>query len=120
VVETVSTHPSGSRGDTDPEPPPARPPGETAPARGDAGTGPVQVEPRTLHLDREVRRATTEKARQNLEQDSGAAEPVVHVHIGRIEVRAPARSEPARRAPRPREPLLSLGEYLRQTAGGRR
>jgi hypothetical protein len=46
-------------------------------------------------------------------------EPVVHVHIGRIEVRGPA--APAwPQAPRPREPLLSLDDYLAQTSPRRR
>jgi hypothetical protein len=118
---TVSTHPSGSRRDPGPAPPPSRP-SEAAPARGDAPAAPVLVEPRVLDPDREVRRATTEgrPVQPDLAQDSDATEPVVHVHIGRIEVRAPARPEPPRRAPQPREPLLSLDEYLRQTAGGRR
>jgi hypothetical protein len=40
-------------------------------------------------------------------------EQVVHVHIGRIEVRAPAPPTP-RRSPPPREPTLSLAEYLGQ------
>lgn len=48
-----------------------------------------------------------------------SAEPIVHVHIGRIEVRAPAAPE-RRRAPRPREPRLSLDDYLAQTRQGRR
>lgn len=51
--------------------------------------------------------------------EPGSAEPVVHVYIDRIEVRAPA--TPTRpRAPRPREPRLSLDDYLAQTRQGRR
>ena len=46
-------------------------------------------------------------------------EPVVHVHIGRIEVSAPA--APAQpHASRPREPRLSLADYLAQTSARRR
>ena len=51
--------------------------------------------------------------------EPAASEPVVHVHIGRIEVRAPAAPERPR-APRPREPLLSLDDYLEQRAPRRR
>jgi hypothetical protein len=46
-------------------------------------------------------------------------EPVVHVHIGRIEVRAPA-VPPGPQAPRPREPSLSLADYLAQTSARHR
>jgi hypothetical protein len=60
-----------------------------------------------------VRRRAAEPLAAEPEQ-----EPVVHVHIGRIEVRAPA--APARpRAPRSREPLLSLADYLAQTSARR-
>jgi hypothetical protein len=64
---------------------------------------------------RRSRSALEEPVRQpDLAEGQEAAEPVVHVHIGRIEVRAPARPEPVR-APKPRDPLLSLDEYLTET-----
>jgi hypothetical protein len=60
-----------------------------------------------------VRRRAAEPPAAEREQ-----EPVVHVHIGRIEVRAPA--APARpQAPRSREPLLSLADYLARTSARR-
>jgi hypothetical protein len=46
-------------------------------------------------------------------------EPVVHVHIDRVEVRAPAPAAPRPQAPRAREPKLSLADYLAQTSGRR-
>src|SRR4051794_4470212 len=56
--------------------------------------------------------------RQAGKEADAEPEPVVYVHIGRIEVRAPA--APARpQAPRPREPTLSLADYLAQTSGRR-
>jgi hypothetical protein len=46
--------------------------------------------------------------------------PVIHVTIDRLEVRAPARAEPARQRPRP-QPTVSLSDYLRDGfSGGRR
>lgn len=45
--------------------------------------------------------------------------PVIHVTIDRIEVRAPAASNPApARARARREPTVSLAEYLRRSASG--
>lgn len=46
------------------------------------------------------------------------AEPVVHITIGRVEVRAAAESAPVPRSPRRRQ-ALGLDEYLRRKAGGR-
>src|SRR5262249_4054619 len=37
--------------------------------------------------------------------------PVIHVTIDRLDVRAPARAEPARQKPRP-QPTVSLSDYL--------
>ena len=46
--------------------------------------------------------------------------PVIHVTIDRLDVRAPARAEPARQRPRP-QPAVSLSDYLRDgSSGGRR
>lgn len=46
--------------------------------------------------------------------------PVIHVTIDRLDVRAPARAEPARQRPRP-QPTVSLSDYLREgSSGGRR
>jgi hypothetical protein len=46
--------------------------------------------------------------------------PVIHVTIDRLDVRAPARAEPARQRPRP-QPTVSLSDYLRDgSSGGRR
>jgi hypothetical protein len=48
---------------------------------------------------------------------SQPAEPIVHVTIGRVEIRAvPAPSAPKRTAPP--KPTLSLGDYLRRRNGG--
>jgi hypothetical protein len=48
--------------------------------------------------------------------------PVIRVTIGRVEVRAvnPPARPPAPPAPRPRQPSLSLGDYLAQRGEGRR
>ena len=49
--------------------------------------------------------------------EAKSAEPVIHVTIGRVEVRAvPAAPAPKRAAPS--APSLSLGEYLRRRDGG--
>ena len=43
--------------------------------------------------------------------------PVIHVTIDRLDVRAPARAEPARQRPRP-QPTVSLSDYLREGSSG--
>lgn len=48
-----------------------------------------------------------------------AAEPVIRVTIGRIEVRAAAPAPPPAPAPRPAGPRLSLEDYLRRRGEGR-
>jgi hypothetical protein len=131
---TAPAHSSGSRRDPAcvAAPPPARQPAEAAPARAGASPAPVLVEPRVRDRDPKARGAPPEQRPARPSQhgtvagvgpgaadEPGAREPVVHVHIGRIEVRAPARPQPPR-APKPREPLLSLDEYLEQTTRGRR
>jgi hypothetical protein len=45
-------------------------------------------------------------------------EPVVHITIGRVEVRAAAEAAPAQRRSPKRSMALGLDEYLRRKAGG--
>jgi hypothetical protein len=47
-----------------------------------------------------------------------ALEPVVHVSIDRIEVRAIAPAAPSIRSERSAQPAMSLKEYLRRRASG--
>jgi hypothetical protein len=47
-----------------------------------------------------------------------AAEPVVHISIGRVEVKAVAETTAPRRPPQPKRPALSLDDYLRERSGG--
>jgi hypothetical protein len=49
-----------------------------------------------------------------------AAEPTVHISIGRVEVKATAEPAAPKRAEQPRRPVLSLDDYLRGRAGGAR
>ncbi len=50
-----------------------------------------------------------------------APEPVIHVTIGRIEVRANTASAPVAQKPRDASPVMALDDYLRgRTEGGRR
>jgi hypothetical protein len=63
--------------------------------------------------------ARPRRTRVDVPASESASEPVVHVHIGRIEVRGPTAPERPP-APRPREPLLSLDDYLVQTSSRRR
>jgi hypothetical protein len=76
---------------------------------------PVRAEPLIPAADPERPRAMPSGAAPSGAEEPGTSGGVVHVHIGRIEVRAPARPE-GPRAPKPREPLVSLDEYLEQTA----
>jgi hypothetical protein len=73
-------------------------------------TGPAQRPAEALDAASEP---STPGRRRRATKPGPAPEPVVHVHIGRIEVRAPA-APAERRAPRLREPLLSLDDYLAQ------
>ncbi|HEX4963268.1 MAG TPA: hypothetical protein VF173_20730 [Thermoanaerobaculia bacterium] len=47
------------------------------------------------------------------------SEPVVQVHIGRIDVRAAQPPAPQRRPARPSGPRLSLEDYLKRREGRR-
>ena len=61
-----------------------------------------------------------ERAPFQARREEPVAEPVIHVTIGRIEVRAtPAPKAPARERPAAR-PAVDLEEYLRQRAQGER
>jgi hypothetical protein len=59
---------------------------------------------------------TTPGARPVTRRDR-APEPVVHISIGRIEVRATQETAPRRDQPR-RQPALNLDDYLRKRSGG--
>ncbi|HZP03463.1 MAG TPA: hypothetical protein VFB43_01095 [Terracidiphilus sp.] len=67
---------------------------------------------------------TAAPARQNHRdsdrETSGSAEPIVHVTIGRVEVRATAEA-PREKRPRKASPVMGVEEYLQRTAqrGGR-
>lgn len=130
---------------SEPARPPAQVPGRSAPSpraapvpEPSAATqppGPATARARVVKTRVVERRGETpsraaelpeasERARPTVESAAGApevesAEPVVHVHIGRIEVRTPAAAQRPR-APRPREPRLSLDDYLAQSRQGRR
>jgi hypothetical protein len=94
------------------EPPPDRTPRVDAP-----------VPDRRLHVPRVTTSGHAEEPRVSAVTGPArhAEPPVVHVTIGRIEVRAITPKEaPAPSAPSPRsEPTLSLDEYLKRRAGGR-
>ncbi|MFE0022447.1 hypothetical protein [Amycolatopsis sp. NPDC059021] len=50
-----------------------------------------------------------------------AAEPVVHISIGRVEVKAaadPGKNTAPKRKETPKQPVLGLADYLRERAGG--
>lgn len=64
---------------------------------------------------------TTSAARERRAAGPAAAEPVVRISIGRVEIRAdrPDALRPARPAARPRQPGVELSEYLRRRSGQR-
>ena len=85
-------------------PGPRRPPARRAPGRRAA---------------RATRRVPARRRGGGAAAEAAPAPPAVHVTIGRVEVRAG--SAPASRASAPiRRQAISLDEYLRQRAGGRR
>jgi hypothetical protein len=82
-------------------------------------------EPGKIFSAREIqlvprRRDVITRIRSQPPHEIPAAEPSIHVTIGRVEVRAtlpaPARSQP----PRAAAPIMSLDQYLRDRAGGGR
>ncbi|MFD9894247.1 hypothetical protein ACFWY9_33275 [Amycolatopsis sp. NPDC059027] len=61
------------------------------------------------------------KAAPVARQAEPAAEPVVHISIGRVEVKAtaePGKNAAPQRKETPKQPVLGLAEYLRERAGG--
>lgn len=73
---------------------------------------PARAPNRAMPLREQVLAGRTAEAR--------AQAPVIHVTIDRIDVRAPAPSQPAAAPRRARlEPVVSLSEYLRGGGGGR-
>lgn len=54
-----------------------------------------------------------------IESASPSSTPVIHVTIGRIEVRATAPANPPSNQTRQKSPVMSLDEYLHQRGGGR-
>jgi hypothetical protein len=78
------------------------------------------VETTTLLRERISRVGSVRREVAAIQAASAAAEPVVHVSIGRVEVRAVTPQPPARRAA-PRPPSLTLDDYVARRDGkGRR
>jgi len=83
------------------------------PAKPDAAVAPPpSPEARTVIVPSAARSVPSKPVPVELPAAAPAA-PVVHVTIGRVEVRAAAPA-PAPREPRPREPRLNLEDYLRR------
>ncbi len=67
-----------------------------------------------------MQRGNADRSMQtNRAQERGKETTEVHVHIGRIEVRATAATAPARKTPA-RSPMMNLDDYLKQRDGRQR
>jgi len=78
--------------------------------------GPSQMDARSRLVP--VRTATERLGRANTRQDESPP-PVIHVTIGRIEIKASAQTESPKRSSTPKPPIMSLDEYLHQRREGK-
>ncbi|MEV7037721.1 hypothetical protein [Amycolatopsis sp. NPDC051061] len=87
---------------------------------------PAEAEPVRAHPVRPAPAAAREpvdvpKPSRPVSRRAPAAEPTVHISIGRVEVKAAPQPAPRpARAESPRRPAVSLDDYLRNRAGGDR
>lgn len=107
VIERVALRDEGQPTTSHPEPVLIR---ETSPSRQASVVARPQVTPY-------IEPATPVLAGPTAKSDPT---PAIQVTIGRIEVRATPPPAPATRKERPKPPVMSLDEYLRQRAGGDR
>jgi hypothetical protein len=103
---------------------PAQPPRPVRPKQGVLGLAPAPEGPPSRRRDEAaiapVSRRPPPRAPQ-VQTPTPLARPPVHVHIGRVEVRAVlAQSPPAAAPQKVRGPVLSLGEYLEGEGKGAR
>lgn len=86
-----------------------RPPVETAPAMTQS---PIVAEPHVTHYVEPATRPRAELAA------APEAAPTIRVTIGRVDVRATPPPAPTPKVQRPKAPVMSLDEYLRERAEG--
>lgn len=94
---------------------------ETEPPSEDAVAGPDRSEKRYRAQDVHAVVDATDQPENSFRDKTNAAKsglPDIHISIGRIEVRAVTAPPPPRPRRTPREPTLSLDEYLRKRNGG--
>jgi len=111
--------------DSSTPPSPARQPAASnRPRLPDSPVGPALVPPPTPAGVRRAPESAAAAGSEDLRQGAAAGaavQPVVHVTIGRIEIRAnaPAPGPTTRRASAPRQGVMSLDEYIAQRGSGR-
>jgi hypothetical protein len=94
-------------------------PAISSPDRENLGSGSIKQLPQTFSEPR----AAHSKRRNSfppVEPRSSASAPVIHVTIGRVEVRAIQSVAPVPKSAKPAPPKLSLDDYLRKRDGGSR
>ncbi|HYU31533.1 MAG TPA: hypothetical protein VEW48_05180 [Thermoanaerobaculia bacterium] len=96
---------------------PAVPPAPPAPRRPEAKPEPAELLPRPLRrLAADLPTVEPDRGAPlppSMMEESEPSETVVHVAIGRIDVRATQPAAPERRPARPAGPRLSLADYLK-------
>ncbi|WP_410670168.1 hypothetical protein [Amycolatopsis sp. cmx-4-68] len=96
-------------------------PSPSAPTPFPAEAGPVRAHPVRPVPAAAREPADVPKPPRPASRRAPAAEPTVHISIGRVEVKAaPQPAPPPARAESPRRPAVSLDDYLRNRAGGER
>lgn len=113
--DAISTVPHPTVRAANPERPPAAQPNDARERTSSPRRAPgAEVVPVVTSRRTDVPRVRAQTPQAN----ESASEPVIRIHIGRVDVRAVTQSTPAPAAPRgPRRDLVTLDKYVQQRSG---